>query len=131
MQVPRQHPGQLGQGLQEQELGIVFFFFWLFWVFHCCSWDFSSGKWGLISSCSTWAFLCRGFSWFGTQALGCMGSVVSVRRLQSTGSEVVAHRLSCSTVCGIFPDQGLNLCLLNCKQILSHWATKEVRYWGF
>ena len=24
-----------------------------------------------------------------------------------------AHKLSCSVACGIFPDQGLNLCLLN------------------
>ena len=29
-------------------------------------------------------------------------------RLQSTGSAVVTQGLSCSTVCGIFPDQGLN-----------------------
>ena len=28
------------------------------------------------------------------------------------GSVVVVHGLSCSTVCGIFPDQGLNLSLL-------------------
>ena len=25
---------------------------------------------------------------------------------------MVAHRPSCSEACGIFPDQGLNLCLL-------------------
>ena len=31
----------------------------------------------------------------------------------STGSIVVAHRLSCSEACGIFPDQELSLCLLN------------------
>ena len=29
-----------------------------------------------------------------------------------TGSVVVAHRPSCSAVCGIFPDQGLNPCPL-------------------
>ena len=28
------------------------------------------------------------------------------------GSVVVAHRLSCPAACGIFPDQGLNPCLL-------------------
>ena len=28
--------------------------------------------------------------------------------LHSSGSAVVAHRLSCSTACGIFPDQGSN-----------------------
>ena len=30
-----------------------------------------------------------------------------------TGSVVVAHRLSCSKACGIFPGQGLNLCPLH------------------
>ena len=34
-------------------------------------------------------------------------------RLQSTGSIVVTHGLSCSVACGIFPDQGLNLYLLH------------------
>ena len=28
------------------------------------------------------------------------------------GSAVAAHRLSCSVVCGVFPDQGSNSCLL-------------------
>ena len=42
-----------------------------------------------------------------------MGTVVATPRLWSTGSVVVTHRLSCSTACGIFPDQGLNHCLLH------------------
>ena len=29
------------------------------------------------------------------------------------GSVVVAHGLSCSAACGIFPDQGSNLCPLH------------------
>ena len=41
-----------------------------------------------------------------------LGSVVAVPGLQSSGSTVVAHGLSCSSGCGIFLDQGLNLCLL-------------------
>ena len=28
-------------------------------------------------------------------------------------SEVVVHRLSCSSACAVFPDQGLNLCPLH------------------
>ena len=40
-----------------------------------------------------------------------MGSGVATPRLWSTGSIVAARRLSCSTARGIFPDQGLNLCL--------------------
>ena len=35
------------------------------------------------------------------------------------GSAVVAHGLSCSKACGIFPDQGLNLCPLH-WQVASH-----------
>ena len=38
-----------------------------------------------------------------------MGSVVAASVLESTGSIVVAHRLGCSTACGIFLDQRLTL----------------------
>ena len=34
-------------------------------------------------------------------------------RLPGSGSAAVVHRLSCSTVCGIFSDQGWNPCLLH------------------
>ena len=44
----------------------------------------------------------------------CMGLVVVVLRLLSTGSVAVAPwAFSCPAACGIFPDQGLNLCLLH------------------
>ena len=33
--------------------------------------------------------------------------------LGSAGSGVVAHGLTCSTACGIFPDQGSNPCVLD------------------
>ena len=36
--------------------------------------------------------------------------------LYSTGSIAVASRLSCSMACGIFPDQGSNLCLLHLQE---------------
>ena len=39
-----------------------------------------------------------------------MGLEVVAPRLQSTGSIVGVHGLSCSAACGIFPDQGLNQC---------------------
>ena len=44
------------------------------------------------------------------------------------GSLVVAVReLSCSMACGILlSQQGLNLHLLDCGQILSYWTTREV-----
>ena len=57
---------------------------------------------------------CTGFSlqWF--LLLQSIGSRHVGFRSCSTqvGSVVVVHRLSCSTACGIFLDQGLNLCLL-------------------
>ena len=42
-------------------------------------------------------------------------SVAVARRLESTGSVVMAHRLSCPVAHGIFLDQGSNLGLLHCK----------------
>ena len=36
-------------------------------------------------------------------------------RLESTGSIVAAYGLGCSAACGIFSDQGWNLCLLHWK----------------
>ena len=40
-------------------------------------------------------------------------SVVAAPGVWSTVSAAVAHRLACSKVCRIFPDQGWNLCLLH------------------
>ena len=77
---------------------------------------------------------CNGFSCCGARALGMrasvvvahglqwlwhMGSVVVDRGLQSTGSVVVAHGLTCSAACGIFPDQGSNPCPL-------HWQADSL-----
>ena len=49
-------------------------------------------------------------------ALGCMGFSSSVPGLWSTGSIVGAHGLGCSTVSGIFLDQGWHPCPL-CWQV--------------
>ena len=80
-------------------------YFWLHWVLVAVH--------GLFSSCGAWASHCCGFSCCRAQALGVRASVVVARGLQSAGSVVVVHRLSCSAACGIFPDQGLNLCPLH------------------
>ena len=40
----------------------------------------------------------------GLSSCGSLASVVVARRLQSTGSVVVAHGLSCFAACGIFPE---------------------------
>ena len=50
---------------------------------------------------------------------GMWASVVVACGLQRAGSIVVAHGLSCSTTGGIFPDQGLNMCLL-------HWQVNSL-----
>ena len=54
-----------------------------------------------------WLQACR------LQQLWHTGLVVVARGLQSAGSVVVAHGLSCSVACGIFPDQGSNPCPLH------------------
>ena len=49
----------------------------------------------------------------GARALGVQASVAAVPGLQSPGSGVMAHRLSCSVTYGIFPRRGSNPCLLH------------------
>ena len=77
------------------------------------------------------ASVCGGFSCCRAWGLGCMGSLVAVPRLQSTGSVVAMDRLSWSTACGIFPNQGSNPCLLNWQVdslSLSHQGSPAVTF---
>ena len=60
---------------------------------YCCSWAFSS--------CGVWASHWDGFFCCGAQAL------------EHVDSAVVVHGLSCSAICGVFQDQGLNSCPLH------------------
>ena len=48
----------------------------------------------------------------GFQWMRAVDSVLAALRLEGLSSAVVGHRLSCPTACGIFPDQGSNLCPL-------------------
>ena len=50
----------------------------------------------------------HGLSGTRTSGAVAVGSVAAVPRLESTGSVVVLHGLSCCEACGIFLDQGLN-----------------------
>ena len=65
---------------------------------------------------------CGGFSLWWLPLLRSMGSGAHglsslwPPRLQSTGSTVVAHRLSCCAAWGILLDQGSNLCLLRWQE---------------
>ena len=54
-----------------------------------------------------------------------MSSALSPCGLQSMGPVVEGHGLWCPTTCGIFLNQGLNLCPLN-WQVDSFWTTREV-----
>ena len=47
------------------------------------------------------------------QASTAAASLVGKQQLQSSGSVVVAHGLSCSSACEIFSDQGSNPCFLH------------------
>ena len=88
----------------------------------CCARAFSScGEWGLLFvavrglliAVSLVAVAEHRLQVHGLQQLWHVGSVVVVRGHQGSGSVVVAYGLSCSAACGIFPDQGSNLCLLH------------------
>ena len=63
---------------------------------------------------------CGGFSCCGAQTPGAQASVVVAQFpwLQHAGAVVLVHGLSCSAVCGIFLDQGLNSCPL-------HWQVNS------
>ena len=59
------------------------------------------------------------------------GSVAAVPGLYSTASVVVTDRLSCSTACWIFPDQGASPCLLHWQVdflSLSHQGSPTVTF---
>ena len=67
----------------------------------------------------------HGLQAHGLQQLQHTGSVVVGCRLQSSGSVVVVHELSCSAACGILPDQESNPCPL-------HWQvdSQPLRHQG-
>ena len=103
---------------------LIFFFlihFWLCWVF-VAGWAFLQ----LERAGAMFWLWCTGFSlqWplllqstiskaHSLQQQRHVGSIVAGLRLQSIGSVVVVHRLVFSMACGIFLDQGSNLCLLH------------------
>ena len=99
--------------------GIPLFLFYLFIYFWLC-WVFVSVQGLSLVAASG-----------GHSSLRCAGlSLSRPLLLQSTGSRcagsvVVAHGPSCSAACGIFPDQGSNLCPL-------HWQadSRPLRHQG-
>ena len=93
----------------------------------------SCGDWGLLFSGSVQASRCSGVSCCRARALRAQVSVGVAPGLWSTGSVVVAHRLSCSEVCGVFPDQEWNPCLLHWQVDslpLSHQGSPPSLFWN-
>ena len=98
----------------------IYLYLWLHWVFpaplglslvmvsgsNCLLWhtDISLQRLLLLQSTG---------SRYELQQLWHVVSVVAAHGLWRLGSVVVVHGLSCSTACGIFPDQGSNPCPLH------------------
>ena len=87
----------------------------------------SCSKQGPLSGSSMRASLCRGFSQWGAQALGHVGSEVAAPGPWSSSSKIVVPGLSCSLACRILPDQGLNPCLPT-ESVLNPFST-QVNFW--
>ena len=99
---------------------ILCIYFWLHWVFVAARSFSSCGERGLLfiavrGLLTAVASLVaeHALSACELQQLRHTGSVVVACRLQSAGSVVVVHGLSCSAACEIFPDKGSNPCPLH------------------
>ena len=93
-----------------------YLFIYIFTVLdlRCCAGFSLVVESGGYSRCSAWVSHCGDFSGCGAQAVGYGGfRSCNSWALEHTLSVVVAHGLSCSVACGIFPDQGSNSCLLH------------------
>ena len=105
----------------QESISKALFIYWLCWIFvaaHRLSRVAMSEGYSLLQS--------MGFSCYGAQALGSTGFSSCGTKAPSSwfpGSggrlNTVVHRLSCSTACGIFPDQGSNWYLL-------HWQADSL-----
>ena len=98
----------------------LFIYFWLCWVF--------VSVWGLslvVASGGHSSSRCAGLSLSWPLLFRSTSS-------RHAGSVVVAHGLSCSAACGIFPDQGSNPCPLHWQadsQPLCHQGRPVIFWW--
>ena len=79
--------------LKNKFIYFIFIYFWLHWVF------VAAGGLSLVAVSGG----CSSLRWL----------LIAEHGLQSAGSVVVVHGLSCFAACGTFPDQGSNLCPLH------------------
>ena len=97
----------------------LFIYLWLCWVFVSVR-----GLSPVAASGGHSSSRCAGLSLLRPLLLRSTGS-------RRTGSVIVAHGLSCSVACGIFPDQGSNPCPLHWQadsQPLRHQGS-PIYYW--
>ena len=80
----------------------------------------SSGGCSLVAVCGLTAVASlvaeRGILGSGLQSLQHVGSVSTAPGLQGTGLVIVVNGVRCPLACGIFPDKGSNLCLLQWQE---------------
>ena len=60
-----------------------------------------------------------------------LASLAVAPRLESTGSALVAHGLSCPAAHGIFPTRHQTGASCISRQMLNHWTTTETFTWCF
>ena len=119
---PAVETGSLTTGPRGKSLFFFFFFFkvsfYLFYLWLCCVFVFLRGLSLVVASGGHSSSQCTGLSLSRPLLLRSTGS-------RRAGSVVVAHGSSCSTACGIFPDQGSNPCPL-------HWQadSQPLRHQG-
>jgi len=108
---------------------ILFVYICLCWVFVAVQ-AFLKFRWAgaALSSWGARASHYSGFFLLRSTGFRHMGSVAAAPVPQSAGSIVVAHRLGCSTACGIFLDQRLPLGLLHWQADSLPLSTKEANY---
>ena len=96
---------------------------------------FSRKRVGILSSCGASASHCSGFSCCRAWALGvrtsavaaCGLKIAAACGLQSTGSVVVAHRLTCPAACGILvPPPGMEPASSALQGGFLHWTSREI-----
>ena len=107
-------------------LSILFVYFWLCWVVFALRAFLQLWRARTTLGCSVRASHPHGFSYCRTQALGPRASGIAAHELNSCGSWTLERRLnscgvwiSCSTACGILPNQVSNSCLL-------HWQVDSL-----
>ena len=100
----------------------IYLFLWLCWVF-----VFVQGLSLVVASRGHSSSRCAGLSLSRPLLLRGTGS-------RRAGSVIVAHGPSCSTACGIFPDQGSNPCPLHWQadsQPLRHQGSPAIEFFWY